>query len=114
MTDREDIAAAATGPGVTIEARYTQGTKPGTGFVRYSADSRPSDNGWGWMVGYDVFVWLPQDLRKAEEWLDEHMVPMVERLNRRDLRVEGFGPQTVVLENGAGAYALVINGVRGT
>ena len=113
MSAREDIAAAASAPGITIKPWYEQQTRPGTGFVRTAADSRPSDNGFGWMVGYDVLVWLPQDLRKAEEWLDENMVPMVERL-RRELDVEAFGPQTVVLDTGAGAYALVINGVRGT
>lgn len=80
MTIRQEIAAAATVAGVTkVSNYYRQSLKPGDGFVEYGGQV-PGDNGFGYVVTWNVWIALAQDPKTAEEWLEEHLDTVLQSL----------------------------------
>lgn len=70
---RAAIAAAAnTVTGINCKPYFRQSTKPGDACVRLAAHAR-SENGYGFMDTWQVWLVLPQDLLTGEKYLDDHM-----------------------------------------
>lgn len=70
---RQEIAtAASTVAGVNCTSNYRQSLKPGDAFVRL-AGRRRDGSALGYTDTWQVWLALPQDLVKAEKWLDDHI-----------------------------------------
>jgi len=65
-------AAASTVDGVTCTPNYRQSLSPGDAFVRLDRRAR-SENGYGYMDTWQVWLALPQDQASAETWLDTNI-----------------------------------------
>lgn len=77
---RNEIAAAASlVDGVTVKPYYRQTAKPGDGWVSLQRLDR-DDSGLGFMALWAVMVVLPQDLKAAEVWIDDHADAIAEAL----------------------------------
>lgn len=77
MSARDELAFAANAvTGVSVTGHYRQSLKPGDGFVKWNGRNR-DDSGLGWMDSWQVWLALPQDVRSAEEWLTEHLEPLI-------------------------------------
>ncbi|WP_036517077.1 hypothetical protein [Nocardioides sp. J54] len=107
---REALAAAAnTVDGVNVTPYYRQATGVGEGLVRYDRTDYP--NAFGGLVTWWVVVVLPQDMRAAEEWLDENGAALREAV-AEELIVRSMYPQQLALTDGSAVLAVVIEGQR--
>lgn len=110
MTTRAEIAAAATLAGITnVTAHYRQSLKTGDGFVELVSRAR-GDNGFGWVDTWGVWIGLPQDVKAAEQWLEEHLAALMESIDR-ELVVITAGPANRVL-GGQVSNGVSITGTR--
>jgi hypothetical protein len=66
--------------GVNVAPRWRHLAQPGEGSVRRAGVNRP-DNGFGWVATWQVWVMLPSDLARAEEWADERVMDLIEALS---------------------------------
>lgn len=111
-TDKAEIVAAAnTVPGVNASTTWRQMTKPGNGSVLFSGVAR-ADNGFGWIATWTLTIAIPQDLRAAETWLDEHTAPLIDAIDGIALVITTVDAQTLILPDTNAIYALVITGTR--
>jgi len=102
-------AAASTVDGVDVSPWFRQTTKPGAGMVRLERWTR-SENGFGGVNTWQVWVTLPQDLATAEKWIDEHVSELVEALSPQ-MVVTSVTPQQLALDTGS-VPIVVIEGSR--
>lgn len=110
MSVRDEIAAGCTLPGVTnVTPHYRQTTKPGEGIVHLAGLAR-SDNGFGYMDTWQVVILLPQDIRSAQLWMDEHLTALVVAAEEV-LILTSADPAQVPMSEGT-VPALVLEGVR--
>lgn len=110
MTVRTEIAEAATLAGVTnVSAYYRQTLKTGDGFVELVGRAR-GDNGFGWVDTWGVWIGLPQDVKAAETWLEEHLGALMESIDDA-LIVTTAGPANRVL-GGQVSNGVSITGTR--
>lgn len=111
MSAREEIAAAAsTITGVTVAPFYRQNLKAGSGFVSLISRAR-GDNGFGYVDTWGVLVAIPQDVKAAEEWLEEHLTPLMDALDA-EMVVQSASPDTFTLRDGVSTNAVSITGTR--
>lgn len=106
---RVDIAAAATASGVDVSPDYRQTLQPYAGFVKWSGRNR-DDSGFGWIDVWQVWLALPQDVRTAEQWLGEHLAPLVAAVDA-ELVVTTVSPAELVLD-ASKTNGLIIEGTR--
>lgn len=110
MTTRAEIAAAATLADVTnVSPYYRQTAKTGDGFVELISRAR-GDNGFGWVDTWGVWIGLPQDVKAAETWLEEHLGDLMESIDGA-LTVTTAGPANRVL-GGQVSNGVSITGTR--
>lgn len=80
MSIRQDIANAATIDALTkVTPYYRQTLKPGDGFVEYGGQVA-GDNGFGYVVTWNVWIAVAQDVKTAEEWIEEHLDTVLQSL----------------------------------
>jgi hypothetical protein len=78
---RQAIAdAAKTVTGIKCTPNYRQLTKPGDACVRLANRAR-SENGYGFMDTWQVWLALPQDLVAGETYLDAHIDTIIGALS---------------------------------
>lgn len=107
---RDDIAtAASTVDGVTVEPYWRQDTQPGHGWVSLARSDR-DDTGFGFMDRWTVTIALPQDVRAAEEWIEEHRDALTAAV-ASELVVTALVPATLTFDTGT-TPGLVIEGSR--
>lgn len=110
MTAREEIADAASVPGLTnVTPFYRQTTKPGEGSVRLDRLNRDT-SGLGFMATWQVVIFLPQDLATAEAWLDDNTQTLIDAVSDA-LVVTSATPSQIAIDTGT-VPALVLEGVR--
>lgn len=108
---REEIAQAASlVDGVNVKPYFRQTTKSGDGWVSLQRSDR-DESGFGWMDRWAVTIVLPQDVRSAEDWMDDHLDPLANAL-KDYLIVTAFVPSTLRMDSGE-VNGLVIEGTRG-
>lgn len=112
MTTRTEIAVAASLAGVTnVTPTYRQSLKPGDGFVELLSRAR-GDNGFGWVDTWGVWIALAQDVKAAEEWLEQHLTVLMESIDAsRALDVTTAAPANRVL-GGQVSNGVSITGTR--
>lgn len=109
---REAIAAAATTvDGITCNAYYKTGEKPGTSYVELLRTDYPNQFGgedyWG------VVVILDNDLAAAQKFMDDHRGPLRTAL-MEELVVTQVRPEIVPLPDNPGIKTMVVEGHRET
>lgn len=110
MTDRSEIATAATLDGITnVSGYYRQNLKPGEGFVRFAGQQR-GDNGFGFVKTWEVWIAVPQDLPSAEKWLEANLDALVDSIDT-ELIVTSAAPAELALPN-ALVNGLIVAGTR--
>jgi hypothetical protein len=101
--------AASTVEGVNCTPYFRQSTKPGDGMVRFDRRVRDS-SGFGWIVTWQVVVFLSQDLATAEKWMDAH-VPGITEAVEEELVITQVTPEQLALDTGT-VPVVVISGTR--
>lgn len=111
MTTRDDLAAAATLPGVTkITPYYRQSLTTGDGFVRLASRAREG-NGFGWVDTWEVWLAVPQNVPAAEKWIEANLDALMGSLDT-ELIVQSGRPAELVLDDMATVNGLIIAGTR--
>lgn len=95
--------------GVAVAPRFRQYARTGDGSVRLDRVAR-SDNGFGWVATWQVWVLCPQDLDKAEEWIDERALALADALAPH-LLVASVSPQQLNIGSKS-VPCLVVEGTR--
>jgi hypothetical protein len=109
--DRQAIADAAnTVDGINCSAYSRQLEKTGDALVRYSGQLR-DENGFGFVVTWDVFVVLPADLKAAEQWLDSNLTTLLEALEE-EMTVDSVTPAEITYDTGTARPGVAITGFR--
>lgn len=113
MTDREDLAAAAsTVDGVTVAPFYRQTTKVGDGWID-DGPIVPAENGFGWIATWRIRVVTPQDNAASQAYLDSKAPALVAAL-ARELTVTQIDRELGVFEAGGPVVPVItITGARG-
>lgn len=102
-------AAAATVEGINCTAYYRQSLAPGDAFVRLSSRTR-SENGFGFMDTWQIWLALPQDAVAAEKYLDSHVGEITAAISA-EVIVTTVTPSELVL--GANSVnGVIFEGVR--
>lgn len=111
MSDREEIAAALTAAVdvVDVAAKYRQSLAPFQGFVRWNGRLRGSE-GLGWVDEWQVWLALPQDVKKAESWLDAHLPELLAALDDEAIATSAT-PAELVLGSNA-VNGVILSGSR--
>lgn len=102
--------AASTVDGITCTPNYRQITRAGEACVRLDRHDR-SENGFGFVVTWQVMVCLPQSIADAETYLDEKAPLLVAALSE-EMIVTSVIPQELVLDNSVTVPVVVIEGSR--
>lgn len=102
---------ASTVPGVSCSPYYRQSSKAGDAMVRLAKIVR-SDNGFGFMATWQVWLVCPQDLAAAEKFIDEK-VPLLTEALGSELIVTSTTPSELVFGE-SHVPGVVIDGVRAT
>jgi hypothetical protein len=96
--------------GVEVSPNFSSVTNPGTGMVRFGGLNRP--NRLGGVVTWQVVIFLSRDIAQAEEWIDEHLAPVLDaieqrrelhdglRVDRQQLSLDDVGTVPIVLIEG--------------
>jgi hypothetical protein len=109
---RAEIAAAMNAvEGIHATPYFRQTTRPGQAFVRL-ARWRRDTSGFGFMVTWEIFVILPQDLAGAETYLDEKLPELTEAAEAV-LILTTVTPSRLALDSGH-VPVVVIEGNRAT
>ena len=112
MGAREDIAAAASGvDGVECSEFYSGATKPGSAWVErarttYDPGLHPS---YGAKPFWRVRVVMPQDIPKAERWIEDNQDTLVAALHEA-MAVTTATPETLTLADNQSMKVLTIDG----
>jgi len=114
MTDhqtRELIAGALDGSqGITkAHPYYRQTAKPGEALVSWAGLAR-DETGFGYLNTWEILIFLPVDVDRAEKALAEHLDAWIAALSEV-LIVTEAQPSTLVLDAGT-TPAVTITGVR--
>lgn len=106
-------AAANTVGGVKCSPYFQQSHRPGDAVVRLASTSA-SDDGFGRVATWQIWITLPQDRAQAEKWIDTHHDQLVAALDREFIAgVQTVLPAGLVFEPGAAEVnGLVIEGNR--
>lgn len=110
---RADIAAAAsTVAGVNCTPYYRQSLRPGDACVRLASQAR-SGNKFGYVNTWQIWLALPQDVAKAEKWLDEHGPELLAALKPEFIHgVSRVTPAELVLGGGKTTNGVIYEGAR--
>lgn len=110
MSARDELAAVASAlDGINVTGHYRQSLKAGAGFVKWNGRTR-DDSGLGWMDSWQVWLALPQEVRAAEDWLAEHLEPLIAAVDDV-LVVTGATPAEFLL-GAQPTNGLIIEGTR--
>jgi hypothetical protein len=78
---RTAIALAASGVAdVNVTEYYRQSLKPGDGFVKWVGCSQ-GDELLGYVDVWQVWLAIPQDVKAAEKWLEDHLSALMAALH---------------------------------
>lgn len=79
---RQELADAMSSiDGIDCSPFWRTVNKTGSACVKFGrADA--SDNGFGMVTTWDVWVVLPNDMTQAEQWIDDHQDQIVNALKR--------------------------------
>lgn len=106
---RAAIASAASNGGVNCSPYYTQTSNPLAAFVRLASSTR-DESGFGFMDTVEVWVVLSQDVRAAEEQLDELLPGLLAAL-QAELVVTTVTPSQLTFKTGT-VNGVVVAGTR--
>lgn len=68
--------ALSTIDGVKVSPIYRQVSRPGEGVVRFDGAIRDV-TGFGWIVTLQALILVPQEVPRAEAWIDTTLEPLV-------------------------------------
>lgn len=89
---------------------YRQTTTAGWGWVSMAPSTRDA-TGFGFMDAWEIRIVLPQEIAKAERWIDEHRDALVEAISE-EVVVTTITPAVLNLDQKTTVNALIIEGVR--
>lgn len=112
MNSREEIAAAANlEDGIQITPYYELVSAPGQGYVERTRTEFP--NKFGGEDYWGVVVYVPQELKAAQAWIDDNQARIVKALSKA-MVVTLAQPQMILLQDNPSIRALVVEGHRET
>lgn len=111
MSTRQELAAAAaTVDGINCTPYYRQSLKARDAFVRLA--KRTPDPAIGFTDTWQVWVALSQDVKAAEQWLEDHLDELAAALSS-EMTVTSITPTEFSLAGVPSVNGVVVEGDRG-
>lgn len=110
MSTRAELATALNAvEGIRAHAYYEQGTRAGLAYVRLERIEYP--NPFGGVARWSVVVILPQDLAKAERFVEDNLPALHEAVDPH-LAITSAELQRINFDSSGVLLALIITGHR--